>query len=80
MQIPKPGAGRLLALAHPINLNTLVLQVKSHLGLQHLRLAKPDGWTDDKLISSIAVCVGSGASVLRGVKANVYLTGRRCSL
>lgn len=74
-KIPKPGAGRLLTLAHPINLNTLVLQVKSHLGLQHLRLAKPDGWTDDKLISSIAVCVGSGASVLRGVKANVYLTG-----
>ena len=29
----------------------------------------------EKLASSIAVCAGSGASVLRGVRATVYITG-----
>lgn len=32
------------------------------------------GSTDDK-INSIAVCAGSGASILKGVKADLYITG-----
>lgn len=28
-----------------------------------------------KLIETIALCAGSGGSVLKGVKADVYLTG-----
>lgn len=31
--------------------------------------------TDDEIIKSIAVCAGSGSSVLRGVKADLYITG-----
>lgn len=29
----------------------------------------------DSLISTVAVCAGSGSSVLKGVKADLYLTG-----
>lgn len=30
----------------------------------------------DSSISTVAVCAGSGASVLAGVKADLYITGR----
>lgn len=31
--------------------------------------------SDNKLIKTVALCAGSGASVLRGVSADLYLTG-----
>ena len=30
---------------------------------------------DDKCINSVAVCAGAGGTVLKGVKASLYLTG-----
>ena len=71
-----PGPGRLLTFYEPTSLNGLVSQIKSHLGLTHIRLAKPHGWDSETLVSSVAVCVGSGSSVLKGVRADVYLTGK----
>ena len=58
-----------------VSLQTLIQRVKSHLGLHHIRLALPDGVTEESVVTSVAVCVGSGASVLRGVKADVFITG-----
>ena len=68
------GAGRLLTLAVPISLTALVTRVKAHLDLQHIRLARPQG-ISDPTITTVAVCAGSGASVLRGGKADCYLAG-----
>lgn len=40
-----------------------------------MRLALPGGMKNESLVSTLAVCVGSGSSLLKGVKADVYLTG-----
>ena len=68
------GAGRLLTLATPIPLTALISRVKAHLGLPHVRLAIPPG-ESTPTITTIAVCAGSGASVLLGVEADCYLAG-----
>lgn len=70
------GAGRLLALETPVPVSTVVSRIKAHLGLQHARLALPDGWEmEERLVDTVAVCAGSGSSVLRGVRADLYVTG-----
>ncbi|KAI9230830.1 MAG: GTP cyclohydrolase 1 type 2/Nif3 [Piptocephalis tieghemiana] len=68
----KAGAGRTLMLEKPIPLKELIDRVKKHLQLDHLRLAS---YHPEKPVQSIAICAGSGASMLGGVKADVYLTG-----
>ncbi|XP_017295100.1 NIF3-like protein 1 [Kryptolebias marmoratus] len=69
------GQGRLSVLDHPVNVATAVQKMKTHLGLNHLRLALGAGKTLESSVSSVAVCAGSGASVLSGVKADLYVTG-----
>lgn len=69
------GQGRLSVLDQPVTVATAVEKMKSHLGLSHLRLALGWGHTLDSHVSSVAVCAGSGASVLNGVKADLYITG-----
>uniref|UniRef100_A0A1A8CIX0 NIF3-like protein 1 n=1 Tax=Nothobranchius kadleci TaxID=1051664 RepID=A0A1A8CIX0_NOTKA len=69
------GQGRLSVLDHPVDLTTAVQKMKSHLGLNHLRLALGAGKTPESIVSCVAVCAGSGASVLSGVKADLYITG-----
>jgi len=66
------GSGRLVRLDKAVSLNTLIKRIKSHLGLPTLRVAKTD---NKKLVRTIALCAGAGASVLRGCKADVYWTG-----
>lgn len=78
LQIPVFGAGRLLALETRVSISTVVSRVKAHLGLQHLSLALPDDWGMETLIGTVAVCAGSGSSVLRGVQADLYITGESC--
>jgi putative NIF3 family GTP cyclohydrolase 1 type 2 len=58
-------------------LTEVIERVKKHLNLSTLRLAIPATYNskEDITIGSIAVCVGSGASVLKGVKADLFLTG-----
>ncbi|KAI8914367.1 GTP cyclohydrolase 1 type 2/Nif3 [Gorgonomyces haynaldii] len=68
------GSGRMHVLDHPISLQVLVQQVKKYLGLKHVRVAKTQAHAT-KLITSIAICAGSGGSVLDNVQADVYLTG-----
>lgn len=62
-------------------MSELISRIKSHLDVKHVRLAAAhsDGRESENLLQSriqtIALCAGSGASVLRGKKADVYLTG-----
>ncbi|ESO98683.1 hypothetical protein LOTGIDRAFT_142416 [Lottia gigantea] len=66
------GGGRVGKLKTPITVSEAVDRIKTHLQLNHIRLAaKPS----NKPIQSVAVCAGSGSSVLRGVRADLYVTG-----
>ncbi|XP_068610772.1 NIF3-like protein 1 isoform X2 [Brachionichthys hirsutus] len=73
--LPGHGQGRLSVLDEPINIETAIQKMKSHLGLCHLRLALGSGKTLGSSVCTAAVCAGSGASVLNGVKADLYITG-----
>ena len=85
------GEGRILNLETPISLSDAVAAVKKHLELGSVQLAPAlhnSSLESIKLSSSsameaaatsmvctIAVCAGSGASMLAGVKADLYVTG-----
>uniref|UniRef100_A0A3Q4AD00 NIF3-like protein 1 n=1 Tax=Mola mola TaxID=94237 RepID=A0A3Q4AD00_MOLML len=73
--LPGHGQGRLSVLDQPVTVATAIQKMKSHLGLTHLRLALGLGKTLDSSVCTAAVCAGSGASVLAGVKADLYITG-----
>ncbi|KAJ3064398.1 hypothetical protein HK102_008215, partial [Quaeritorhiza haematococci] len=68
------GSGRIHTLDTPAPLSTMIDRIKKHLQLQHVRVARGSRTLDD-LISNVAICAGSGASVLQGVPADLYLTG-----
>ncbi|XP_029462711.1 NIF3-like protein 1 isoform X2 [Rhinatrema bivittatum] len=72
--LPQAGMGRLCTLRESISLAVAVECVKRHLGLSHLRLALGKEKTLESFVQTAAVCAGSGASVLCGVKADLYLT------
>jgi len=67
------GQGRLITLARAVTTNTLVQRVKKHLKLGKVRLARRQG--RPRKVRTVALCAGAGGSVLRGVSADVYLTG-----
>ncbi|KZT08639.1 NGG1p interacting factor 3 [Laetiporus sulphureus 93-53] len=68
------GAGRILKFEEPINMQELIRRVKSHLGLDHVQVAYTT--TRDLIdVESVAVCAGSGGSMIDGVDADVYFTG-----
>ncbi|XP_072229849.1 NIF3-like protein 1 [Leuresthes tenuis] len=69
------GQGRLSVLDQPVTVATAIQKMKSHLGLSHLRLALGSGQTLESSVCTVAVCAGSGASVLSGIKADLYITG-----
>nr|XP_057917724.1 NIF3-like protein 1 isoform X1 [Doryrhamphus excisus] len=69
------GQGRLGVLDQPLTVATAVQKMKSHMGLTHLRLALGQGCTQESFVRTVAVCAGSGASVLKGVQADLYITG-----
>ncbi|XP_041349726.1 NIF3-like protein 1 [Gigantopelta aegis] len=70
--LPGYGMGRIGSLQSPITLDEAVRLVKKHLNLDHVRMASV---SDAGKISKVAVCAGSGASVMRGVKADLLVTG-----
>ncbi|KAL6474973.1 hypothetical protein MHYP_G00160130 [Metynnis hypsauchen] len=69
------GQGRHIVLDEPVSVAVAVQRMKTHLGLPHLRLALGEQRTLDAVVKTAAVCAGSGASVLQGVKADLYVTG-----
>ena len=64
--------GRLVSLKDPLTVDGVVELVKKHLKLDHIRLAAS---TNVNSVKTIAICAGSGASLLKNVKADVFLTG-----
>lgn len=67
------GMGRICKLDAPQHIDTVIQTVKTHLGLSHVRVAFPSPRQEQ--IGSIASCAGSGASLLRDIDADLYLTG-----
>ncbi|XP_003706584.2 cytosolic iron-sulfur assembly component 1 isoform X2 [Megachile rotundata] len=67
------GYGRICTLKSKISIEDAVQRVKDLTGLKHVRLAR--ACRTDGLISTIALCAGSGASILKNVSADLYLTG-----
>ncbi|KAI9292765.1 NGG1p interacting factor 3 [Neoconidiobolus thromboides FSU 785] len=56
------GSGRIVKLKEKESFNSILNQVKTHFNLNNN-------------ITSIAICAGSGSSLLLGVDADIYLTG-----
>lgn len=80
MSLEKPlllhtGMGRLCTLDESVSLATMIERIKRHLKLSYLRLALGVGRTLESQIKVVALCAGSGSSVLQGVEADLYLTG-----
>lgn len=73
--LPHTGMGRLCTLSEPASLSDITERIKSHLKLPHVRLAVGTGKTLDSPVKKAALCAGSGSSVLKGVEADLYLTG-----
>ncbi|KAJ3076853.1 NGG1 interacting factor [Podochytrium sp. JEL0797] len=70
------GIGRLATLAEPASLDDIVTRIKSHLNLPHVRLATPSSSESPRMIRTIAICAGSGHSVVSKAKtADLYWTG-----
>jgi len=73
---PMTGQGRLVELSAECELSELVERVKAHLKLSHVRLAVGIGKSLSHPVKRVALCPGSGASVItRAKSADVYLTG-----
>ncbi|SCZ94407.1 BZ3500_MvSof-1268-A1-R1_Chr12-2g03879 [Microbotryum saponariae] len=67
------GLGRLVTLDHALDKDEVVKRIKDTLNLEHVQAAwAPNG---AEKIKTIAICAGSGSSVLSGVKADLYLSG-----
>jgi len=70
------GMGRTFTLANGgVTASTLVERLKRHLKIDHLQIALPFKSTMDSEIESIAVCAGSGGSVLSGSDTDCWVTG-----
>lgn len=73
--LPGVGMGRIANLVSPLPLYEVVQRTKSHLDLPQVRLALSPKHTRDTRVKTIAVCAGSGASVLKGCVADIWVTG-----
>ncbi|KAM6129896.1 NIF3-like protein 1 [Pterocles gutturalis] len=73
--LPHTGMGRLCTLSEPVSLSDIIEHIKSHLKLTNIRLAVGMGKTLESPVEKAALCAGSGSSVLKGVEADLYLTG-----
>jgi dinuclear metal center YbgI/SA1388 family protein len=83
------GTGRTTTLAESVPLARIIEAVKTSLRLPHVQLALPGSLLADAAagseaalaaaegvqVASVAVCAGSGGSVLRGGQADVLVTG-----
>ena len=69
------GIGRLCTLEEAVSVETMIKRIKGHLELDKVRFAQAKQGSQNDVVSTIAICAGSGSSVLKGVKADMYLTG-----
>ncbi|PVV05351.1 hypothetical protein BB560_000134 [Smittium megazygosporum] len=73
------GEGRILILKEPQTLTNLVARTKSVFGLDHVRVARTDNHSKENEknfpIQKIAICAGSGSSVIKNSKVDLFFTG-----
>lgn len=70
------GVGRVSTLATPCTLAVLVQRVKALLQVPYVQVARASSMPEDGLVHSLAVCAGSGGSVLRScTDVDVWVTG-----
>ena len=76
-QVPKVnfGMGRVSKLKNKMSVSDVVSRLKKMTGLSHMRLAFAVGHSMDFLVKKGAVCAGSGIGVLRGINADLIITG-----
>jgi len=67
------GEGRLVKFDQPVMMDELEARVKRHLNLAQIQVGYPA--LSSKAIRSVAICAGSGGSMLLGRDADVYFTG-----
>ncbi|XP_072944234.1 NIF3-like protein 1 isoform X2 [Epargyreus clarus] len=73
---PNVGAGRILHVESPFTLKEAVASIKKLTGLKHIRLAMGKGRSLDSPIKDVALCAGSGGSLLKDItNVDLYLTG-----
>eukprot|EP01112_Ceratiomyxa_fruticulosa_P007223 TRINITY_DN1863_c0_g2_i1.p1 TRINITY_DN1863_c0_g2~~TRINITY_DN1863_c0_g2_i1.p1 ORF type:complete len:421 (+),score=70.46 TRINITY_DN1863_c0_g2_i1:914-2176(+) len=78
---PKTGQGRLLTLADKVPLSEMILRIKKRFNLEKVRVALPyssdckEFNVDTFLVKKVALCAGAGYTVVKGVSADLYLTG-----
>lgn len=68
---PAYGQGRRVDLDQPAQATEIIERIKKHLQLENVRLAGDP----EKIIYSVALCAGAGASVISGINADLYLSG-----
>ncbi|KAK7204693.1 GTP cyclohydrolase 1 type 2/Nif3 [Myxozyma melibiosi] len=76
--VPETGFGRLVRVSdEALTLLKIIENVKSGLGLKHVQVAIADRHKniDTATIKSIAICAGSGGSVLGKTDADLWFTG-----
>ena len=69
------GDGRIASISRPMPFKEIIDAVKAHLSLEHVQICVPPDLAKEAVMSSIAVVAGSGASILQGCTADVYVTG-----
>ncbi|XP_058442809.1 NIF3-like protein 1 isoform X1 [Malaya genurostris] len=72
---PSYGAGRICVTQGELTLGGALNRIKSYTNLNDLKLAMGVNRNLESPIRTFAVCAGSGTSVLKGVKADLYITG-----
>lgn len=72
---PRIGAGRIIDLHESKALQSIIETIKTESKLQTVQIAIGSNQNMNSEINRIALCAGSGASVLKGVAADLYVTG-----
>lgn len=77
MPVSGTGIGRLCTLEEQVSVETIIERIKAHLKLKNVRLASGNAELSPQksYVKTIALCAGAGGSVLKDVKADMYLTG-----
>lgn len=70
------GSGRFGRLTVPVSLAEAIERVKKHTGIKTVQVSLGVNSTLETPIKTYAVCAGSGSTVLRGVAADLYITGK----
>lgn len=70
------GGGRFVELKEPVSLAEAIERVKKHTGIKTVQVSLGVNSSLETPIKTYAVCAGSGSSVLKGVAADLYITGK----